>query len=404
MAGPVALTTPSTLPRLAVITDGDVKHDSRGAGRTLVNLLERWPVDRLLIATTASGQPSLDEHGHRVIQVGGWLPGGMASRLSPLVGDAQTLWAQWRPLPGRAELLAFAPELVLVVPSTAPALVWGERMARALGRPVVTYLMDEWMNEPKWLGGNAIDSTRALLRASAGWLAISPSLAERLPNMARLQRPLQVVHNPVTLDSTPPAALAAPRTGPYRIAYAGSVWPMHADAIRLVAESVARLRARGLDMRLVLHTDDYFWSTGAAEWTALGVEWGGLVPYRDLRTKLGEYDLLLVASSFAPEHAALSRSSLQTKVTDYLSVGRPILACGPAFAASNRYLRDHRCAWLLESTTPAVADDVLHRCMEHRVEGQTMAAAGYALVAAEHEATAVTSRLYEFLTAAAARS
>lgn len=398
MAAPAGLTQRDAPPRLALVTDGDVGLASRGAGRTLVNLFARWPGDRLLVATSAMGQPPRDEHGHRVLQARGWLRGGVAERLSPFVGDAQALWSAVRPLPLGAELRAFRPDLLLVVPTGPAALVWGERLAGALGCPAVTYLMDEWVgtNARAWPGGNASATTRRLLRESAAWLAISPSLAQRMAAIAGVERPTLVVHNPVTLGERP-AALAAPRTGPFRIAYAGSVWPMHLDAIVTVGESVARLRARGTNVRLVLHTDAHGWDAAATTWAALGVEHGGLVPYAQLHERLGAYDLLLVASAFDPAYAALSRSSLQTKVTDYLAAGRPILACGPPDAASNVYLRAHDCAWLLESTVPRVADDVLARCIASRSDGQVLAARGYDLACREHEAVAVSARLSAFL-------
>lgn len=405
MAAPADLTRSDARPRLALVTDGDLGLASRGAGRTLVNLFARWPAERLLVATSAAGQAPRDAHGHRLLQARGWLRGGVVDRLAPLAGDAQALWAAMRPLPLAAELRAFAPDLLLIVPTTSAALVWGARAAGALGCPVATYLMDEWMSGGvrAWPGGNARATTRRLLRNSTAWLAISTPLAQRMAAIAGIERPTLVVHNPVTLG-TPPAALATPRTGPFRIAYAGSVWPMHLDAIVVVAESVARLRARGVDVRLVLHTDAHGWNAAAATWLALGVEHGGIVPYAQLRERLGTYDLLLVASAFDPAYAALSRSSLQTKVTDYLSAGRPILACGPSEAASNAYLREHDCAWLVESRVPSEVDDVLARCITSRPEGQDVATRGYALVVREHDAAAVSARLSAFLTAAACQS
>ena len=406
MAAPAGIDGPAVLPRLALVTDGDVGPSSRGAGRTLVNLFARWPADRLLIATSASAQPPRDEHGHRVHQQTGWLPGGIASRLAPLLGDAQALWATQPFVPWTRAIRDFAPDLVLAVPTGSAALAWAEQVQRALPCPVVTYLMDEWMStrDRDWLGDTALAATKRLLYESVGWLAISPQLAKRMEAIAGGRWPTLVVHNPVALGAEPPAALAAPRTGTFRIGYAGSVWPMHLDAILVVAESVARLRARGADVTLVLHTDAHGWNAAAAQFQALGVQNGGLVPYARLRETLGAYDLLLVASAFGAAYAALSSSSLQTKVTDYLAAGRPILACGPKESASNTYLREHDCAWLVESMAHDVADGVIAQCIASRAEGQEMAARGYDLVRREHSTEVVTARVYAFLAAAASRS
>lgn len=407
MAPPADLSVPPALPRILLITDVDVAPDCRGAGRTTANLFARWPAGRLMLLSSARGQPAMDGNGHRVVPAVGRISRAILSRLSrlaPFVGDASAWWAGARPLPGRAEVAAFAPDLVLVVPTTSETLQLGLRWSRALSRPVVTYLMDDWMSTAvaSWPGGNAPAAAAALLRDSAAWLAISPFLAERLAAIAGVSRPAMVVHNPVSLPGEPPAALTAPRHGPFRIGYAGTVWPMHYDAIVVVAAAAARLRERGTDVRLVLHTGAYHWQAHAGEWARLGVEYGGLVPYDSLTPRLGEYDLLLVASSFEREQAPMTRSSIQTKVTDYMAVGRPILACGPADGACNVYLREHDCAWLLESRDPEEADAALARCIAGRDEGQRLAGRAYDVVRRDHEAGAVTARLYEFLAAAAA--
>jgi glycosyltransferase involved in cell wall biosynthesis len=392
-----------SLPRLVVVTDVDVSPASRGAGRTLVNLLARWPVDRLLIVTMADRQPRRDEHNHRVRDAGGRVRGGVATRLRPLLGDLEALWASVRRLPRAAEIARFEPELLLVVPTTSAALVLGRRFARTLGCPVVTYFMDAWMSAgvPSWPGGSAERASAEMLRASAAWLVISPYLEDQLRRLANQQRPSLVIHNPVVLGEAP-TALATPRRGRFRISYGGSIWPMHFDAIAVVAAAVARLRERGTDVQLVLHTDRYGWESHAADWARWGVDYGGLVPFEAFRERLGQYDLLLVASSFEAAWAPLTLSSLQTKVTDYMAAGRPILSCGPADGACNRYLREHQCAWILDSPDPAQADAVLERCVAGRVEGQALAARAYEIVRRDHEARAVTSQLHAFLIAIAA--
>ena len=391
-------------PRLVVVTDVDVSPSSRGAGRTLVNLFARWPADRLLIVTMAAGQPARDEHHHRVRDAGGRMRGRFTARLRPVVGDMEAWWAGVRPLPRVKEVARFEPELLLVVPTTSAALVLGQRFAQRVRCPMAAYFMDAWMRTAvaAWPGGNAVRSSADLLRAACAWLVISPYLEDQLAELAGARRPAMVVHNPVVLGPEP-RALAAPRRGPFRLTYAGSIWPMHFDAIAVVAASVERLRSRGTDVRLVLHTDRYGWESHAEDWSGWGVEYSGLVPFKEFRERLGEYDLLLVASSFEAEWAPVTRSSLQTKVTDYMAAGRPILSCGPADGACTRYLRDRECAWILDSPNPVQADRAIEQCVAGRAAGQLLARRAYDFVEREHEAGAVTSRLYRFLGGLAAR-
>ncbi len=388
------------LPRVLLVTDADLSAGSRGAGRTLVNLFSRYPADRLLAISASAEAGFCMEHGARVLAAAPGVPGRVAKALRPRVGHVDAAWVAWRPLRGRHDVSRFAPELVLAVPTHAVGVALAERCrVRAAAAPVVTYLMDDWLAfEP---GVSTVFDTRRrgrqLLRDSAGWLSISPYLLDSTRAFAGVDRPSQVVHNPVALTSAEPAALAAPRTGRFRVAYAGSVWPMHFDAVAAVAQSVQRLRRAGADVEFVLFTDRFFWGRHAADWRRWEVTDGGLVPYAELGAALGGCDLLLVASSFDPAQAHMSRSSIQTKVTDYLAAGRPILACGPSDAASNRFLRDHDCARFAEDPAPAAIDGALRASLDARADGPTLARRAYEVAQRDHEIVSVTDRLHAFL-------
>jgi hypothetical protein len=392
------------LPRLLLVTDADLSPGSRGAGRTLVNLFSRYPADRLLTVGAGAAAPFTMETGARVLAAAHGIPGRLARFARPRLGHIDAAWLALRPLPGAGEVRRFAPEVVVAVPTNPIGVAVAER-CREFG-PLVTYLMDDWLAFEPGVS-IAFDTRRRgreLLRASAGWLSISPYLLASTREFAGVERPAHVVHNPVSLGGGAPAALAAPRQGTFRVAYAGSVWPMHWDAVAAVAESVHRLRERGAAVEFVLFTDRYFWGRHERDWQRWGVVDGGLVPYAGLGAALGECDLLLVASSFAPAQAHMSRSSIQTKVTDYMAAGRPILACGPADAASNRFLRDHNCALFAEDPAPAAVDAALGAAMAARPQGAALARRAWDVVRTQHEMRVVTDGLYAFLSGLAARS
>lgn len=388
-------------PRLLLVTDADLSPGSRGAGRTLVNLFSRYPEDRLLAVSASTSTPFTMEGGRRVLPAASGLPGRATQALRPLIGHLDAAWVGARPLRSRAEIARFDPQLVLAVPTHPVGVALTER-CRAFG-PLVTYLMDDWMAfEPGVaLAFDTRQRGRALLRHSAAWLTVSPYLLSSTRQFAGVDRPAFVVHNPVAFAGTPPAALSAPRAGRFRIGYAGSVWPMHWDAVAAVAQGVQRLSAAGTDVEFVLFTDRYFWGRHQDDWTRWNVVDGGLIPYEALGGALDGCDLLLVASSFAPSQAHMSRSSIQTKVTDYMAAGRPILACGPHLAASNDFLRRHDCAYFAEDPEPAALDAVLRQCLAARADGPAMARRAWEVVRREHDLVGVTERLYAFLAEAA---
>lgn len=66
----------------------------------------------------------------------------------------------------------------------------------------------------------------------------------------------------------------------------------------------------------------------------------GSLSSEELKTVLNRADVLLFVESFAPEMMEKTRYSLSTKVPEYMSVGKPILAVGPAEIGSMEHLSD----------------------------------------------------------------
>ena len=334
----------------------------------------------------------------------GWrLPGGVRDRLRPLVGDMHAQAMAWCPLDHHA-LDGFAPQLILVVPTSPAPLVLGERWTAQLKVPSVTWLMDDWAQqyESRGLTDSARRTARRFLKTNAGWLVISEYLAEELRLWTGITRPAAVVHNAVVIGDAP-AALTTPRTGRFRLRYAGSIWPMHADALALVARAVAARRMGGDDVELVLHTGEADWNRNEFLWRETGTVFGGLVPYEQLRGVLSDSDLLVVASSFEPEHARMSRSSVQTKITDYLASGRAILNVGPADGACARFLRARHIALFIDEPNAVVGGDVLRRAMANRAGLAAIAARGWEVCKRDHEIGAVSRGMATFLSGLAAK-
>lgn len=393
----------SNVPRLLVVTDVDLSPTSRGAGRTLLNLLSQWPVNSTRIISTNPEALAETEHGHRVVDGGFQLPARYRSALRPLFGDVGAQVMAMAPV-DTGDLKDLDPEVLLVVPTDTASLVHGRTWASHLKVPSATWLMDDWIQQypTRWLTGSADRTGRKLLTQNSGWLVISDYLGEELKRWTGTERPTHVVHNAVAIGA-PPAALTTRRTGPFRIRYAGTIWPMHADALTLLARVVYARRQAGDDIELILHTDERGWKLYESFWRETGTAWGRLVPYDSLRDTLADSDLLVVASSFEKEHERMSKSSVQTKITDYLASGRTILNVGPADGACARFLRERDIAVFIDSPDAPAAALTLGRLIAARESLGAIAERAWEVVKRDHEIGAVGRATATFLSSLKAR-
>jgi glycosyltransferase involved in cell wall biosynthesis len=178
---------------------------------------------------------------------------------------------------------------------------------------------------------------------------------------------------------------------------------MHLDALVATATAIAGLRKQGVAAQLVLHTHPSFWTAYESTWRNLGVENGGLITHSLLEQRLRDADLLLVVASFLLEHAPMSRSSVQTKLTDYMAAGTPILGVGPLGAASLDFIEQ----WGLGVTcTSAEAGHIaatLRNWMEHPADLDALAKRAHEVLETQFDPEIVCPRLWQFIASVAVR-
>lgn len=139
-----------------------------------------------------------------------------------------------------------------------------------------------------------------------------------------------------------------------QLIYAGSIWPMHADALIAVAKAIHGLQQQGhTAYQLHLYVNPAHWAQYQQALAGAGVHFKGWKPYREVLQCLPHAWLLLCTASFEAAHQSFSRSSVQTKLTDYMSAGKPILFVGPAESASGRFVENWDCGFTLGTNHPA---------------------------------------------------
>jgi glycosyltransferase involved in cell wall biosynthesis len=399
--------TANSLPRLLLVSEATLDEKATGLNRTLFNLLADYPMDRFMLYAPAERlhtSPPAPPFGQQVAAFSkqfslSWR-NRLGAKLSPVLDLLNLQMIDLLPLPDAETIISFDPEIILICPDGPMGLVMGYKTAQTLKRPFLVYLMDDWVAtaHQRWFSGSTQAYCQRLLRDAEGWMIISSQLEQSLIDRYAIkpQRSL-VVHNPVNLSNKEVPDFQPHQQQTFRIAYAGSIWTMHYDAIALIAQAISELQTAGHSIELVLYTQEGFWSFYCAEWETWRVVYGGFLPYQAVNQHLQQADLLLIASSFLPRYANITRSSVQTKVTDYMATGRPILSYGPSYAACNAFVKQWSCGITCETNDLEEVKVFLLNQIQNREANQIYARTAYKVLQQHFETRKIREMLLYFI-------
>ena len=399
--------TQLNLPRLLLVTEAPLHKNSTGIDRTLFNLLDTYPPDKFALYTQKNSSllpdtsPPLNQN---VITFRSefipYFKNRLGLLLNNFIASLNFQILDWQSIANLEPIEQFNPNVILICPSTPAAMILGYRLARQLGCPYIIYFMDDWIAKVQrhWLSNNVQRYAKQVLQNAKGWLMISSQLERDLKERYRIiPKSSLIVHNPVDLSSLPPPDFSI-HQGTFKVIYAGSIWIMHYDAIKAVAEAIFDLRREGYDIELILHTPPLFWHQYQDFWESHQVINGGMIPYDDLHLHLQQGDLLLVASSFIPELAHVTRSSVQTKITDYMASGRPILAFGPDYSACNQFLKAWKSSLVCDEIDLHSIKAVLFQAITDRSINQSLGHQAYRVVMDHFDKQIISHDLSQFIT------
>ena len=405
-----------------LITDSHPNQNGAGISQTLYNLLNGWPHDIMVLVSKREILPesfnlsattlSYNEGPWQPLQnrFGKWINGWLQRK--------RLQWLQNHGLESAVKSLPFKDDCFVLVSTTVPEKLLVAYWLLQKGYRVLPYFMDDWLNDSyqSWKSGSVQQVAADLLRKAPARLMISSNLQRILEQRYQLPAaPTLVIHNPSppplhihtqTHTSFPPSGgskggthTSFPPTGG-EIIYAGSIWPMHADALIAVAKAIQLLNASGKkDFSLCIYTSQGHWEKYKSMLQGEGVHWGEWLPYDEVRKKFSDAFLLLCTASFEKAQQAFTNSSVQTKLTDYIAAGRPVLVVAPTGAASGEWVLNETCGYWLQTHDPAEIATQLQQLAEQPFNWQQKAEKALALASTTYSTAAVQQRLYQFLSA-----
>ncbi|MFM6220732.1 MAG: hypothetical protein ACKPDM_10260, partial [Dolichospermum sp.] len=228
------------LPRLLLVSEIPLSQEGTGINRTLVNLLEGYPVDNFMLfkSSAKNSDQTAPRFSQNVATFSAeflpFLNNRFGNLVNGIISQINLQLIDWLPIFERKKIDAFAPEVILICPSSASGLLIGHKIIKTFDIPYLIYLMDDWTksNHYQWLTGSVQESTTYLLNNASGWLMISQQLEQELAQRYKIvpKRSL-IVHNPVDLSNKTLPDFTPHYRDKFRVIYAGGIWPMHYDAV-----------------------------------------------------------------------------------------------------------------------------------------------------------------------------
>jgi hypothetical protein len=226
------------------------------------------------------------------------------------------------------KVTSFEPQSIICIPNDAYNYRAGLEIKRKFPHAdLFFYIMDDYKHYEKPYLLQTLNDT---LSYTKGWISISAPMVELFESKypALKGKPNLVIQNPVNLSSLKKKH-DKNYLGKVKMVYAGSVYPNHKDSLLKVIDAI---NLSGKDIELSIFTKPEFREC-FKEKESDKVIYKGNLNYKELLSTLPQFDYGLVTETFLPEFANFAKSSIQTKVNDYILSGCLPVVVGPVYGA-----------------------------------------------------------------------
>jgi hypothetical protein len=239
-------------------------------------------------------------------------------------------------------------DVLLLCPQSIVDLSVSRELVSDTGLPSVVWFMDDYFH-----GTGASRLVNDILKRASERFVISEEMCRRFKENFGCES--DILNNSVDFPASypEPASVAGE---PLRIAYTGALNSYYADVMGQVLNDLQGLEGK-VEIDIYSHEElpSHFKKKYKTPWRHMNP-----VAADNLVNTLHRYDVLLMLSSFLPEHKTIAETSLASKFADYFAAGRCILAYGPAYAENVKYVERHKLGVTVTSNTPgSLKDEVL---------------------------------------------
>lgn len=218
--------------------------------------------------------------------------------------------------------------------------------------PLVVHIMDDWpgmKKRPAFLNSywqkRFNSEFRLLIGKSSALLSIGNEMSEEY--FRRYNRKFIPFHNPIELDRWLQFSKSDySYNGEFSILYAGRIGLGMKESIIDLARVVKDLASRGERIKLEILSPDISELDGRGCFCD-HIRWTKPIEYSELPRKFSEADLLVIPIDFDKKSINFLKYSYQTKISEYMISGTPILVYGPKEVATVKYAIKNKWAYVV---------------------------------------------------------
>ncbi|MCE5345222.1 MAG: glycosyltransferase [Bacteroidales bacterium] len=363
---------------------GNPFNNKSGGGITMSNLFNGWPKDRLALATNANvyfeADFSICENYYQLgfngklhpFPLNIVLPGVYCGPINkPLSNNSDNQTPAQ--VPGRYKkiyrvimyildfmgvfnflyrikitpefkkwLTEFNPDIIYSQLASRSSIRFVSDVADVLNKPVALHFMDDWItfiNRPGLLylyWKKKIDNEfKGLVERSSVLMSIGDAMSEEYNK--RYKREFIPFHNPIDIGNWIPFSRTDwSNRERFTILYAGRIGLGMKDSIIDTARVVHNLSSENGNLIFEIQTPDIMELDGKVSFNG-NVKWVKPTSYAELPKKFSTADLLILPIDFDDISIRFLKYSFQTKISEYMISGTPVLVYSPKETATAKY-------------------------------------------------------------------
>jgi len=264
----------------------------------------------------------------------------------------EILWGfnGWKSKELKQFLIDFNPDVIWMDGSPLPLMNrLYDYVLKIARKPAVIFMQDDvytyescgskWSSKLyKWLLRKKV---RKVVRQCNDMFVISPKMKKEYDTIFGVNS--TVITKGIDVDRLPP--ISHEIHNPIRLVYLGQVIYGRIYSLISIAEALRKINAGGIKMQLFVYTNNQL--SDEEKKRLLVKDSVFLMPpvqYSEVPRVMAENDVVVFVESFDPHYCNVARLSFSTKICDYLSSGKCILAIGPGNIAPIEYFIEENSA------------------------------------------------------------